>query len=628
MRKILLNTHFVFALFSYLLLVMIGTPLMSNNNYAYGQITTTNDDDKRPNFLVIVGDDFGYSDIGSFGSEISTPNLDKIADEGKIFTKYHTAATCSPARVSLLTGVDYHIGGIGTMFENIAENQVGQPGYETYINDKVVTVAELLRDDGYHTFLSGKWHLSGQANQTGTAPYDRGFEKSFTLLGDGANHFNDREYVPGWPVIFMENDKVVPRPGNNTVYSADLYTDKLIDYVNSTYSDGKPLFMYLSFQEAHTPFQAPRDNIEKYYNIYRSDGWDKIREKRFDMQKEIGFWDSNTTLPQRLPPNVSWDSLSEKQKDYAAMVLAVHAAMIEELDRNVGKMIQYLKDIGEYDNTFIMFTSDNGSSEPVEITGFKSMSGVDLDKAKRNIHLVNNSLQNLGNANSDFNYGYWGTYTSVSPFSGAKGTQFEGGITVPLLMKLPSSFSSSAVADTTTTNTTSNLVNSFVFVNDVTPTILELANVTHPQSYNGKPVASIMGKSLVPILNGTIDKVYAEDEPIAMELFNSSSVRMGDWKALTEQSAPEKWKLFNLKHDIGENNDLSSQHPDILQKMITVYDKYAKDVGVIIPKDERFEAVSKAGILNVYNTTEKTISLPDMLVDNNGTIPERVYVIN
>jgi len=174
----------------FLIGVMVTAPLKSTLTFAQTP-------DNRPNFLVLVGDDFGYSDIGAFGSEISTPNLDALAKEGKIFTNYHTAATCSPARVSLLTGVDYHIAGIGTMFELIADNQKGKAGYETHINDKVVTVAELLRDAGYHTLLSGKWHLAGQSSHPGTAPFDRGFEKSFTLLGDGANHFNDREYVPG-----------------------------------------------------------------------------------------------------------------------------------------------------------------------------------------------------------------------------------------------------------------------------------------------------------------------------------------------------------------------------------------------------------------------------------------------
>lgn len=598
---------------------MVTAPLKSTFTFVQAQTP-----DNRPNFLVMIGDDFGYSDIGSFGSEIATPNLDMLAKEGKIFTNYHTAATCSPARVSLLTGVDYHVAGIGTMFELIADNQKGKPGYETYINDKVVTVAELLRDAGYHTLLSGKWHLAGQSTNPGTSPYDRGFEKSFTLLGDGANHFNDREYVPGWPVIFMEDNKVVPRPGNNTLYSAELYTDKLIDYINSTYKDGKPLFMYLSFQEAHTPFQAPRDNIEKYYNIYETVGWDKIREQRFEKQKEMGFWDSNMTLPSRLPPNVSWDSLSQEQKSYAAMVLAVHAAMIEQLDKNVGRMIDYLKSIGKYDNTFIMFTSDNESSEPIEILQFKYLSGINVTKGEERINLVNNSLHNLGNANSDFNYGPWGTFQSVAPFSGFKGSQFEGGIRVPLVMKQPASTIANA---TTNVNTSShNQVKSFAFVNDITPTILDLAKVLHPDTYKGRPVHTLMGKSLVPILGGATDIVYADDEPVAMELFNSTSARIGDWKAIhdTVTYASGAWRLFNVVNDPGENNDLSKQHPDILQKLISAYEKYAQDVGVVIPRGDTFGMAVKA-LTPVDNSTQQTIVLENM-IPGYGSPPERTYI--
>lgn len=274
-----------------------------------------------------MGDDFGYSDIGSFGSEIKTPNLDALAKDGKILTNYHTAPTCSQGRLSLLTGVDYHIGGLGTMYELIANNQKGKPGYETYINNKVVTVAELLRAAGYHTYLSGKWHLSGNGVTPGILPFNRGFEHSLTLVEDGANHFSSAEYVPGWKVTFTEDGKIVPRPGNNTLYDATMFTDKLLSYLNQTHSDGKPFFAYLASQVAHTPFQAPAGpNIEKYYNMYRSMGWDKVREQRFEKQKELGIWPSNMTLPvPRLPPIQAWNTLSTNQQNYAAKVFAVHA---------------------------------------------------------------------------------------------------------------------------------------------------------------------------------------------------------------------------------------------------------------------------------------------------------------
>jgi len=221
-----------------MLVGLIVLPPLMKSSFAAAAATQT----KKPNFLLIVGDDFGYSDIGPFGSEIKTPNFDALAKDGKILTNYHTGPTCSPGRLSLLTGVDYHIGGMGTMYELMAPNQVGKPGYQTYINNNVTTIAELLRNAGYHTFLTGKWHLSGSTpgGQPGTLPYDRGFEHTLSLLQDGANHFNGLEYVPGWAVTFTEDGKVVPRPGNGTL--TDLYTDKLISYLNHTHSDGKPFF--------------------------------------------------------------------------------------------------------------------------------------------------------------------------------------------------------------------------------------------------------------------------------------------------------------------------------------------------------------------------------------------------
>ena len=203
--------------------------------------------DKRPNILMIVGDDFGYSDIGAFGGEISTPNLDTLAKDGKILTNYHTVPVCSPARVELLTGVDHHIGGIGTMYELMASNQVGKPGYETWINNRVVTVAELLKNAGYHTYLSGKWHLSGNHDEKGNFPYDRGFEKSLTLLGGGANHFNGFPEAPDRENSICGKWKAIPRPGNKTLFSNNLYTDKMMEYIKNS-SDGKPFFAYFLFK--------------------------------------------------------------------------------------------------------------------------------------------------------------------------------------------------------------------------------------------------------------------------------------------------------------------------------------------------------------------------------------------
>jgi arylsulfatase A-like enzyme len=580
-----------------LLGAFIGPPSLTGLIYAQAPAA-----DNRPNFLLIMGDDFGYSDIGAFGSEISTPNLDALAKDGRVLTDYHTAPTCSPARVSFLTGVDWHLGGIGTMYELIAPNQVGKPGYETYINDRVVTVAELLKDAGYNTIQSGNWHLSGHGHQPGTSPYDRGFSNALTLLEDGANHFSDLPYVPGGSVTFTANATETARPQKGT-FDAEMYTDQLLGFFNKTEAENKPFFAYLAFQVAHSPFQAPPELIDKYDRIYGA-GWDKIREQRFERQKELGFWPSNMTDPGRLPPNQAWKSLTDDQKAYAARVLAVHAAMIEEMDKNIGRVIQYLKDTGKYDNTFISFTSDNGSSEPFDIFDFKYGSGVDLTHAKQFIARINNSLSNLGSPTSDFNYGAWGSYVAVAPFSGFKTSFYEGGVRVPMIIKAPQSSSSSS-------SPSGNLIKSFVYVTDISPTVLDLAGVSHRSTYKGHEVHPMTGKSLKPLLDGTVDSIHPPTEAIAGELFNNTSVRMGDWKATSYGYLPQ-WKLYNLATDLGENVDLAQRHPDILQKLVSAYNKYAQDVGVVIPRGEKFEQTLKNIFPPVTQRDIQTINLAEM----------------
>jgi arylsulfatase A-like enzyme len=436
----------------------------AKSQFALAQPSASDVGGKRPNILLIMGDDLGFSDISSFGSEIPTPNLDTISKEGKILTNYHTGPVCSPARVAFLTGVDNHIGGIGTMYENIAPNQIGKPGYETYINDRVVTVQELLRDEGYHTMMSGKWHLSGDGLQNGSSPYQRGFEDVFTLLAGGAQHFDGGSETAGGLPLFMRNDKIVLRPDNGT-YSNDLYTNIMLNQIKKYHSDGKPLFMYLSFQVAHSPFQAPEDVIKKYEDVYKV-GYDKIREQRFEKQKQLGIWNADMKLPQRIPSVELWDNLTSDQKAYRAQVLSVRAAMIEDMDTNIGRVIKYLKDIGEYDNTLIIFTSDNGSSEPVEMKNL-ALGHVTTAQAEAFVNKFNNTVSNIGNANSLVNYGAWGTMLSVSPLSYYKSTQGEGGIRSPFVIKLPNAGN----------QTKTEIVGAFVHVNDMTPTFLEYAGV-------------------------------------------------------------------------------------------------------------------------------------------------------
>jgi arylsulfatase A-like enzyme len=574
----------------------------------------------RPNILLIVGDDFGYSDIHAFGSEISTPNLDALANDGKILTDYHTIPVCSPARVALLTGVDHHIGGIGSMYELIAPNQIGKPGYETWINNKVVTVAELLKDSGYHTYLSGKWHLSGNHGENGTFPSDRGFEKSLTLLNGGANHFNGYPDPPIEKVTFAENGKVIPRPGNNTLYSNNLYTDKMMDYIKNT-TDGKPFFGYLSFQVAHSPFQSPQEFVSKYDKIYNGAGWDKIREQRFEKQKELGFWPVNMTLPSKLPPNQPWGELSHEQQAYASRILAIRASMIEDMDKNIGRVIQMLKDSGQYDNTLIIFTSDNGTSEPAPLLGIKFTSA-SAPAMEAFVKGVNNTLSNLGNGSSQINYAAWGAGPSASPLSGYKTTEYEAGTRVPFIVKEPTKggggggAGDAATVASPSSNTSSNpkVIKAFAYVNDITPTLLQYAGVQSAgSSYKGMPVHPIMGKSLKALFNGTADRVYGENEAVVDEMFNNSAVYMGDWKAIKHQPpvGDGKWQLYNITADPGESNNLADKHPDIMQKMIAAYDAYTNDVGVVIPRGQAFSETIASAIPSV-NQTQTTITSSDI----------------
>ena len=255
--------------------------------------------------------------------------------------------------------------------------------------------------------MSGKWHLSGSGAKNGTFPSDRGFEDVFGLLESGAQHFNGQPYYANGHSTFEYNGKIVPRPDNNT-YSNDLYTNMLMNQIKKFHSDGKPQFMYLSYQVAHSPFQAPQSFIKKYEGVYNV-GYDKIREQRFEKQKELGLWPSNMTLPERLPGAQTWNGLDLKTQAVDSKILAIHAAMIEDMDYNIGKLVSLLKSLGMYDNTMIVFTSDNGSSEPFPATNLAT-TGTTLEQANAFSGKFNNSVANIGNANSLVNYADWGCY--------------------------------------------------------------------------------------------------------------------------------------------------------------------------------------------------------------------------
>jgi arylsulfatase len=514
---------------------------------------------KRPNILLIVADDLGYTDLGVYGGEINTPTLDSLASNGTLLTNFHSGAVCSPTRSMLLSGTDNHLAGIGNMLEAMAVNQLGEPGYEGYLNFRVVSLPTLLKDANYHTYMAGKWHLGLKEE---TSPLARGFERSFALLNGGGGHFDDmgiemtRKIVP-----YREDGVLVALPDD--FYSTRTYTDKLIEYISSNQGDGQPFFAYLAYTAPHWPLQAPDASIAKYKGKY-DEGYDVIHAQRIARMKDKGLLADNATIAPRLPGEPAWEELSPEQKLRGARMMEIYAAMVDDLDVNVKRVLDHLKEIDELDNTFIFFMSDNGAeSSPLHnwpVFG---------DWIKE---CCDNSYENMGKPNSYLYYGQnWGRVSS-GPFRAYKGYTSEGGIRVPAFANYI------GLKDKGVTNT------SFTSVKDVMPTLLELAGVQHPgKNYKGRDILPMQGASLLPMLKSETQSVHSEDDWMGWEAFGRQSITQGDWKLLMMEKpwGTGEWQLYNLKNDPAEQNDLSAVEQDRLNTMIEFWKQYESENGVI-----------------------------------------------
>ena len=535
-------------------------------------------EDERPNILLIVLDDVGFSDLGFTASEISTPVMNSLANSEIFMTNYHVSPTCSPTRAMLLTGVDNHLTGLGTMNEILADNQKGKPGYETFLNYDVVTVSSLLHDADYHTYMSGKWHLSYGAVERNVEdrldqwekydPYARGFEETFSAALPG-NHFNEKGITYGHTGFYTTNGERVTLPDD--FYSATSYTDYLLEMIDQNHGDGKPMFMYLPFWTSHFPLHAPDEYIQKYEGVYDK-GWDEIRKERFQTQKELGLIPQELELPPRLESVSSWEELSSEQQKIEAKKMQVFAAMTDVTDVNIGRVIDHLKDIGEYDDTLIFIFSDNGA-ESTNI--LKKWADADNEEQYDQwMFQYDNSLESIGSEKSNISLGLGWAQVGNTPLFREKGYLTEGGTRVPMIVKLP--------GDSVSLKT-----NAFSTVMDITPTILDYANVEHPGNfYNDRDVHTMSGKSLKSLFEGETDRIHAEDESVGMELFGNKAVFKGDWKALFLAFPPyydTEWRLYNLAEDVRELNDLSSEYPELLEELISDYETYAGRVGVIDP---------------------------------------------
>ena len=526
----------------------------------------------RPNFLVIVADDLGFSDLGAFGGEIATPNLDALALGGLRLTDFHVAPTCSPTRSMLLTGTDHHIAGIGAMAEAIAPEQIGQPGYEGYLNERVVALPELLREAGYQTLMAGKWHLGLKPE---LAPHARGFERSFSLLPGAANHYGFEppydENTPGvlksTPALYIEDDQFVDQLPEG-FYSSDAFGDKLIQYLKER-DQSRPFFAYLPFSAPHWPLQAPQEVVAKYKGRYDA-GPEALRQERLQRLKQLGLVAEDVQAHPVIALTQEWDKLTPEKRAISARTMEVYAAMVERMDWNIGRVVDYLRQQGQLDNTFVLFISDNGA-EGALLEAFPKF-GPNL-QSFLDAH-YDNSLDNIGNANSYVWYGPRWAQAATAPSKLFKAFTTQGGIRVPALIRYPEFARQGG-----------QISGAFSTVMDVTPTILDLAGVRHPGTrWNGRDVAALRGKSWLGYLSGETSEVHDEDTVTGWELFGMRGVRKGQWKAvyIPRPLGPASWQLYDLSKDPGETTDLAQSEPSKLAALIEHWDDYAEETGVVL----------------------------------------------
>ncbi|HEY6877429.1 MAG TPA: arylsulfatase [Polyangiales bacterium] len=515
--------------------------------------------DARPNILLLVADDLGYSDIGAFGGEIHTPNLDKLALAGRVLTDHHTAATCSPTRSSLISGTDHHLAGLGTMAEVLQPEQKGKPGYEGYLNERSLSIADLLHDSGYHTYVAGKWHLGLTEDKSAKA---WGFESSFTLQQGASSHFAPdpkRLTAADANATFRENGVQTTVPAD--FFSTNFYTDKLLAYLAAHEGDGKPFFAFAAYTAPHWPLQAPDDFIDRYRGRY-DQGYDAIRKARIARQKLLGVVPLDARPAEPLPStpdNPRWEDLTPEQKRFEARRMEIYAAMVENLDHNIGRLLDYLERTHQLDNTFIFFQSDNGAEG----------GGSFPDAATHD-----NSYENLGRRYSNVSYGKRWAEVSATPFRLWKAYSTEGGVVVPAIAHLPKQ------------KLPRLSYRGLTHVSDLAPTFLELAGAKDPGTqYKGRTVNPITGKSILPRLESRALGVHPAGTVLADELFGRRYVRRDQWKLLWVEPpyGSGDWALYDLSHDRAESQDVSAQHPEIASELRAEWDAYVARVGVVLP---------------------------------------------
>jgi arylsulfatase/uncharacterized sulfatase len=520
--------------------------------------TCTGAAQQKPNVLVVLLDDVGLMDFGSYGGNTSTPNIDKLAQQGAKFSRFYTAPQCAPSRAMLMTGKDNHQVGIGSIIESLNPAQRQYPAYSMIWKDDTKTMASRLKASGYQTFVSGKW---GIGESGANLPNKFGFDRSFVLDATGASNYDQRPYIPvNTGARWFEDGEPTTLPDD--FYSSRNLVDKLIGFIDDAKSD-QPFFAYLPLMAIHMPLQVPKEYIEQYNNVFDK-GWDAMGKQRLEKAIDLKLVPSGTQLAQALNSNRQWDSLSEQEKAYWARAMQVNAGMLEAADFHLGRLLARLEAKGELDNTLVIVTSDNGPEGST--VGFdKGLQGMAFS-AWMSMYDWSTQYEDLGGKNGLTTIGPEWASVSSGPFRLFKFNSSEGGQRVPLIMS-----GWGIHHQTEFLQGRSHMV-------DVLPTILDVLDITFDED-------ELYGRSLMPLIRGQSQEVYGDDESYAIEVGGNASLYQGDWKIsrVNPPSGDGQWHLFNLALDAGEARALEDEYPVLFQELLNEYLAYAAQMGVIQP---------------------------------------------
>jgi len=512
----------------------------------------------KPNIILIMSDDMGYSDLGCYGGEIETPNLDSLAATGVRFTQFYNGARCCPSRASLMTGLYPHQAGIGHMTnpsEHFIQHDYHVPGYRGEMSPQTHTLAEVLKTAGYTTLMTGKWHLGMERREQW--PLQRGFDHYYGILDGGTNYFK-----PTYPRgITLENDTVSIQDPD--YYTTDAFTDHAIQFIDqSKQQDGeRPFFLYLAYNAPHWPLQAPKEVIDKYRDRYHA-GWGKLREERYRRMVQMGLVDASWPLSKQ--DIFDWETLGKEKQDEMALRRAIYAAQVDRMDQNIGKLVTYLKEHNLYENTLIVFINDNGACAE----------GGNLGGGKR---------ENLETKTGFFlSYGKGWANASNTPYREYKHWVHEGGISSPLIAHWPARIPQKL---------NGTLIQQYGFLPDIMATFVDISGATYASQKDGKPIPAMAGKSLAPLFEGAGKPVH--DQPIFWEHEGNKAVRLGNFKAVMKWQngkAQQHWELYDIPKDRTEQHDLAAELPEKVDELATAWQQWA-DSHQVLPWPQMLDSL-------------------------------------